>query len=73
MCDFLLTGWWSGNRAGLQESVLSLKSPPSTWVGPQFLQKSSKLLLCVSLQEEPGPCPQAARLFLSFNLFFIEV
>ena len=28
------------------------------------LQKSSKILLCVSLEAEPGPCPKAALLFL---------
>ena len=29
------------------------------------LQKSSKILLCVSLEAEPGPCPRAALLFLN--------
>ena len=28
------------------------------------LQKSSKILLCVYLEVEPGPCPQTALLFL---------
>ena len=28
------------------------------------LQKSSKVLLCVSLEGKPGPCPKAAVLFL---------
>ena len=31
--------------------------------------KSSKILLCVSLEAEPGPCPKAALLFLGFSSF----
>ena len=30
---------------------------PSCW-GFQYLQDSSKVLLCVSLEGEPGPCPE---------------
>ena len=33
-------------------------------LGVSVLQKSSKILLCVSLEEKPGPCPKAALLFL---------
>ena len=32
-------------------------------LGVLVLQKSSKILLCVSLEVEPGPCPKAALLF----------
>ena len=32
--------------------------------GFQHLQSSSKILLCVSLEGEPEPCPKAAILFL---------
>ena len=31
------------------------------------LQKSSKIMSCVSLEEEPGPCPKAVLLFLDFS------
>ena len=33
-------------------------------LGDLVQQKSSKILFYVSLQEEPGPCPKAALLFL---------
>lgn len=33
-------------------------------LGVLVLQKVSKILLCVSLEAEPGPCPKAAVLFL---------
>ena len=38
----------------------------STWRGFQYLQTSSKTLLCISLDGETAPCPKAAldRLFL---------
>ena len=32
-------------------------------MGVLVLQKSSNILLCVSLEGEPGPCPKAARFF----------
>ena len=34
-------------------------------LGVLVLQKSSKILFCVSLEVEPGPCPKAALLFLA--------
>ena len=58
-CDCLLivggevTGWCFRNVG------LSLKLPSSTWAGVPFLQKNSKML-CILLEEEPGPCPKAA-------------
>ena len=45
----------------------SLKLLPSTWVGG--LQKNSKILLCIFLLEEPGPCAIAALLFFWFFFF----
>ena len=33
-------------------------------LGGLVLEKSSKILLCIFLEEEPGPCPKAALLFL---------
>ena len=42
--------------------MLSLKLPSSTLV-----LQNSKRLLCVSLEEEPGPCPKAVLLFLDYS------
>ena len=44
--------------------VVSIQLTSPTWWGFQDLQNSSKILLCVSLEGEPGPCPKAALLFL---------
>ena len=33
-------------------------------LGVLVLQKSSKILLCIFLEEEPRPCPKATLLFL---------
>ena len=41
----------------------------SWWRGFQYLQNSSKVLLCVSHKEEPGLCPNDALLCL-FVCFF---
>ena len=56
---WLLISWWWGERTVHQEpwaqpevTILHLGG------GPQFLHKNSKLSLCVSLQEEPGPAPR---------------
>ena len=57
---FLLIGWWWGNR----NLVLSLKLPSSTWVGALVPAKELKVLLCIFLEKEPGPCPVTALLFL---------
>ena len=38
-------------------------------VGGSSSVKSSKILLCVSLEVEPGPCPKAALLFLGCSSF----
>ena len=36
-------------------------------LGVLVLTKSSKILLPVSLEGEPGPCPKAALLFLDYS------
>ena len=59
---FWLVGGEQGGVSGILCSAWSYQPPPG-W-GPQFLQKSSKVLLCIFLQEEPGPCHKAALLFL---------
>ena len=41
-------------------------------LGVLVLQKSSKILLCVSLEVEPGPCPKAALLFLDCSSLVSE-
>ena len=45
-----------------------LTSP--AWWELQNLQNSSKILLCVSFEGKPGPCPKAALLFLFFFFKF---
>ena len=52
------------NRSGVYVLVGSTQLTSPTWWGLQCLQNSSKVLLCVSLEGEPGPCPKAALLFL---------
>ena len=52
------TGWCSRNL------VFSLKLPSSTRVGALVLVELKNILLCVSLEGEPGPCPIATLLFL---------
>ena len=65
-CNFLLIGGWWGNRVVFQESC----AHPPGW-GPQFLQKNSDLLLCMPLEEEPGPCFITVVLFpFKTNFFF---
>ena len=36
-------------------------------VGVVVLQKSSKILICISLEEDPGPCSKAALLFFDYS------
>ena len=52
------------NPFGVYMLVGSIQLTSLTWWEFQYLQNSSKILLCVSLQGEPGPCPRAALLFL---------
>ena len=47
--------------------VFSLKLPSSTWVGAPVLQKNSKTLLCIFLEQEPGPCLEAVPTFDCFS------
>ena len=53
---------WSG--AYVFVSSMQLTFP--TWCGFQYLTKSSRMLLCIPLEREPGPCPRAAPFFLNF-------
>ena len=59
-----VTGWHSRNL------VLSLQLPSSTWVGALVPHKNSKVLLCIFLEEEPGPRPITALLLLDCASFF---
>ena len=63
-----VTFFWldGGEVTGLcsRNLVLSLKLPSSTWVGTLVLQ-NSKIVLCVSLEEEPGPGPVLHYCFLA--------
>ena len=45
-------------ESGVYQLVGSIPLIFPTWWGFQYPQDSSKVLLCVSLEEEPGPCPQ---------------
>ena len=50
---------WSG--AYVLVSSMQLTFP--TWCRFSYLTNSSKILLCISLEREPGPCPRAAPFF----------
>ena len=77
VCDFLLIGWWWGNREVLQESQssafwfqpvwnLSMYLLSRIWEEPSFLQNNSKIcirLLCMSLEEKLRFCFVASLLF----------
>ena len=61
-----VVSWWAS-------VVLTLSKVVNIFhlLGVLVLQKSSKILLRLSLEVEPGPCPQAALLFLDcFSLVF---
>ena len=73
LMDSLLTGWWwgkweSASSTSWFQPVWGLcacgQHTSSTWWGFQYLQDSSKVLLCISLEGEPGPCPKVVLLFL---------
>ena len=53
--------------SGVYVLVGSIQLTSPTWWGIQALQNSSKILLCVSLEGEPEPCPKAALLFLDYS------
>ena len=55
---------FGSNRSGIYVLVGSTQLTSPTWWGFQDLQNSSKILLCISVDGEPGPCPKAALLFL---------
>ena len=52
------------SRSGVYVFVGSIPLTSPTCWGFQHLQNSSKTLLCICLEGEPGPCPKAALLFL---------
>ena len=73
LVDILLMGGGEVNRCQYHEPsgyswsgvhMLVGSIPSLTWRGFQYLQSSSEILLCVSIDGEPGPCPKAALLFL---------
>ena len=53
----------------LQELVLSMKLPSSTWLKALVLEKRPKIPLCVFLEEESGPCLMTALLPLDCSSF----
>ena len=50
------------NQPGVYMLVPSIELTSSTWWGFQYLQNSSKILLCASFEEEQGTCSKAALL-----------
>ena len=83
LADLLLIGWRGGKwqsasstyrfqllwglRACGQHAIINRLTSP-TWRGFQYLQNSSKILLGVSLEGEPGPCPQGCSSLVSHPL-----
>ena len=59
------------NQSGVYMLVGSIQLTSPTWWGFQYLQNSPKILLCVSLDGERGPCPKAALLFVFFDCFYL--
>lgn len=61
--SFVLIGQWRGHGAAPGLSVFSPKVPASlgspslAGAGALAPRRSSRILVCVSLKEEPGPCP----------------
>ena len=70
LLDILLIGWGSTSSTFWFQLVWDLHACGqqtvnfSHLVGFQYLQNISKILFCVSLEGEAGPCPKAALLFL---------
>ena len=55
------------NWSGVYVLVGSIQLTSPTWWEFQYLQNSSKILFCISLEGEPGPCPKAVLLFLDYS------
>ena len=54
------SGW-----SGAYVLVSSMQLTFCAWCGFQYLTNSSRILLCIPLEREPGPCPRAAPFFLN--------
>ena len=74
LVDFLLIGWWWGKCESALSTfwfqlIWSLRAcgqlPSLTWWEFQYLQNSSQILLCVSLEWEPGLVPRLHYWFLT--------
>ena len=66
--DLFLIGWWGDHKESASSTfwfqpVWGLCAGGQHAVNFSHLQSSSKILFCVSLEGEPGPCPKAALLF----------
>ena len=65
MCDYLLIGWWGGNRVVLQESYAQPEVGGMGGQGRDLVPaRELKDTVCIVLEEEPGPHPKTALLFL---------
>ena len=76
LVDSLLIGWWGGkwesasstfcsNHSGVYVLVGSIQLASPTWWGFQYLQNSSKTLLCISLRRNQDPAPRLHCCFLT--------
>ena len=70
VCDFLLIGWWWGNKAVLQESCP--QSEITILHRGNLLQKNSKILLCIFLERNQDPAPRLHDGFLTVPPFFLN-
>ena len=57
-----VTPWFQWSGVHMLVGSVQLTSP--SWRGVQFLQNSAEVLLCASLDGDPGPWPKAPLLFL---------
>ena len=74
LVDLLLIGWWWGKCESALSTfwfqlIWSLRTcgqlPSLTWWEFEYLQNSSEILLCVSLEWKPGPVPRLHYWFLT--------
>lgn len=67
VCDFLLIGWWWGDRVAFQPSNGQLRFASPTWRGCLCSQRETQILFCVlhPLRKSQDPAP---RLYCSCSL-----
>lgn len=60
VCDFLLIGWWWGDRVAFQPSNGQLRFASPTWRGCLCSQRETQILFCVlhPLRKSQDPAPR---------------